>query len=272
MMSLTRRISALITLALLARAENNFIFPPDGGPPGVLVGNSDLEFTLGDTLHLQWTTDSTTPVTLIAFQGPRAPQTFFYNLTLFSNAQDPIPTSFDWTISPLNPADPNYVTAPIHFLLWTGFEDSSFNSKYIHIKRASDRPTSSSTSSDVSLSSSGQPSPTSVSSSSRSSTPSSSPPEDSRSGSSGEEALKIGLGVGVSVAFMLGGLVGYYFFRRASRKKVGSAGSEVVPVKGAEPVNELDGKVTRSVHEVYGVEARQLGRHEAYGREIHEAP
>lgn len=75
------------------------------------------------------------------------------NIVPSDNAPVPVPTTYDWTVSPLNPADRNYLTAPIHFLLWTGFGESSFNSKYIHIKPISvDRATSSSSSSQPSSS------------------------------------------------------------------------------------------------------------------------
>lgn len=91
MPALTHHICALISIALLARGENNFIFPPDGGSDGTIVGDSDLEFTIGDTINLKWTTDSTTPITLIAFQGPRAPESFFYNLTLLGKFDNSLP-------------------------------------------------------------------------------------------------------------------------------------------------------------------------------------
>lgn len=73
------------------------------------------------------------------------------------------------------------------------------------------------------------------------------------------------------MAFVLGGLMGFYLFRRASRRKAAPVGPETVSAKDTEPVKELDAKGA-VVHEMHGEDAKGLGRHEAYGNEIHEAP
>lgn len=77
-------IFSLIYLPVLVLGDNEFIFPPPDGPDG---GDSDLKVTIGDTARLRWTTTSTAPISLVAFQGPRNPPQGFYNVTLIGCTQ-----------------------------------------------------------------------------------------------------------------------------------------------------------------------------------------
>jgi hypothetical protein len=70
----------LFHLPLPIFGENNFIVPP--APPTLPVGDSGLTWTIGNTVELQWSTNFAGPLTLAAWQGPRNPQSLFYNLTL----------------------------------------------------------------------------------------------------------------------------------------------------------------------------------------------
>ncbi|KAM7185189.1 hypothetical protein V8F33_012532 [Rhypophila sp. PSN 637] len=257
MLALTRQICGLICLALLGTGESKFIFPPDGGPPGTIVDDSHLEFAIGSTIHLKWITDSTTPVTLIAYQGPRDPERDFWNITLLDQARVPVPMEYDWTVSSLNP---NYPTEPIHFLLWTGFEATSFNSDFVRIT-----PSTTSSGSSTSTSSSKEPSSTT----STSSQPSSSP---STSSAGGEEALKVGLGVGISLAFVLGGLLGYFLFRRRTSQRKASSPRTADRESPKDVADVAKGEPVKDVHEIHGDEANRSRRHEASGAEIYEAP
>ncbi|KAM7214261.1 hypothetical protein V8F06_010378 [Rhypophila decipiens] len=230
MLALNRQTCGLICLALLRRGESKFIFPPDGGPPGTIVGDSNLEFAIGGTIHLKWITDNRALVL--------------------------VPMEYDWTVSSLNPS---YPTEPIHFLLWTGFEATSFNLDFVRI-------TPSASGSSTSTSSSKEPSSTT----STSSQPSSSP---STSSAGGEEALKVGFGVGISLAFVLGGLLGYFLFRRrrtSQRKASSPRTTDREPPKDV--ADEAKGGPVQDVHEIHGDEATRARRHEASGAEIYEAP
>ena len=79
-------VISLFYLPVLVSGDNEFIFPPYGGRDGVTVGDSNLVFRIGDTANLKWTTNNTAPISLIAYQGPRSPETGFYNATLIGLA------------------------------------------------------------------------------------------------------------------------------------------------------------------------------------------
>jgi hypothetical protein len=70
----------LFHLPLPIFGENNFIVPP--APPTLPVGDSGLTWKIGDIVELQWSTNFAGPLSLVAYQGPRNPQSLFYNLTL----------------------------------------------------------------------------------------------------------------------------------------------------------------------------------------------
>ena len=63
-------------------AQNNFTFPPADGPHGVIVRDSNLVLTIGETADIKWVTNRTDPVSLFVFQGPRDPERRLNNLKL----------------------------------------------------------------------------------------------------------------------------------------------------------------------------------------------
>jgi len=77
-------ILGLSSFPLLTSAQSNgFVFPPTAGPDNAIVGDSHLTFEIGETINLEWATNSTSLLSLIAFQGPRdPPDRGVYNLTL----------------------------------------------------------------------------------------------------------------------------------------------------------------------------------------------
>jgi hypothetical protein len=77
-------ILGVFSFPLLIFAQSNgFIFPPTAGPDIAVVGDSHLTFEIGETINLEWVTNSTSLLSLIAFQGPRDPaDRGVYNLTL----------------------------------------------------------------------------------------------------------------------------------------------------------------------------------------------